>query len=124
MATKTKAEKPAQNYMQTFVQCELPKETKEAVKKWDPKFEITMDALDRLVSDGYKLSIAQDTYHDCVGAFLSFPKPGHKHSGLCLTARGPSYLQALKVLVYKHYQVLQEDWGAIVDQKREHDDWG
>lgn len=112
------------NFQQQFVKCELPKETKESVKSWDPKYEKTLDGLDRLVMDGYKISLAFDKYHDCVGAFCSMVGQGHKHAGWCLTARGPNFLSALKVLIFKHFTVLQEDWLAEVDQAGSRDDWG
>lgn len=123
MPSKTKPQKVT-DWNAAFVRCELDASTKEQVKKWDPKFEATMDAVDRLLSDGYKISVSPDKYHDCVGAFMTMPEVAHKHHGQCLTARGPNYLQAMKVLVFKHFQVLQEEWGSPVDQKASRDEWG
>jgi hypothetical protein len=108
----------------TFVRCELDKETKDKVKSWDPKFEATLDAVDQMVTDGYKVSISYDKYHDCVGCFVTHPDPAHKNHGQCLTARGPNYLSALKVLVFKHFQILDGEWGAVVDQNGSRDEWG
>lgn len=119
-----KSKRPVTNYEVSFVSCELDKSTKEAVKAWDVKFEATIDAIDRLILDGYKVSISQDKFHDCTAVFMTMPDKTHKHSGLCLTARGPNYLSALKVLVYKHYNILQEDWGAVVEQAYKRDSWG
>jgi len=123
MTTKP-APKQDTKYEVAFVQCELDKKTKEAVKTWDPKLEATMDGFDRLMSDGYKVSFSPDKYHDCIGVFATMPEKSHRHAGQCLTARGPNALMALKVLVYKHFTVLGEDWGTPVAQEKHRDEWG
>lgn len=107
-----------------FVKCDLDKETKEHVKTWDPKFTATFDGLDRLLSDGYKVSFSPDKYHDCVGCFISNADVTHKHHGLILSARGPDWLAAAKVAVFKHFTILQENWGTPVDQRDQRDEWG
>jgi len=107
-----------------FVRCELDKDTKEQVKKFDPKFEWTWDAFDRLITDGYKISIAHDKYHDCVGVFATMPDNAHPNHGQCLTARGPDYRAALKVLCFKHFNLLDANWGSENGQEVSRDDWG
>lgn len=107
-----------------FVPCELDKATKEKVKDFDPDGEWTLDAIDRMVLEGYKISISQDKYHDCVGAFCTMPDIQHPSHGQCLTARGPGWLSALKVLAYKHFTVLDGNWGTEVSQERSKDEWG
>lgn len=109
---------------QVFVQCELDKETKEMVKGWDPKFSATMDGFDRLIEAGYKVSVAQDKYHDCIGVFCTISVTDHPNANLCLTARGPDWKSALKVLVFKHFNILQEHWDTEVNQQRSRDEWG
>jgi hypothetical protein len=121
---KTKPEKPRPSWSVDFVSCELDKATKEAVKKWDPKFESTIDGLDRMVADGYKISISLDKMHDCIGVYATMPDQSSKHHGLCLSSRGPSMLLALKVLVYKHFTILEQNWDAENNQRGEYDVWG
>lgn len=123
MASKP-VKKSENTYSVVFVQCELDKATKEKVKNLDPKLEQTMDGFDRLISDGYKISFAPDKYHDCVGVFATIADNQHHHYGQCLTARGPNALMALKVLVYKHFTVLGENWGTPVAQEKHRDEWG
>lgn len=124
MSTSKKPSKSPANYQVQFVQCELDKATKEQVKNWDPKLEATMDIIDRMVVDGYKISVSPDKYHDCVGCFATINDRDHPHFGLCLSARGPNFLQAMKVLAFKHSQVLDGDWGTVVNQKSQGDTWG
>jgi len=124
MPSKKQTKTTSNEWTSTFVRCDLDKETKEKVKAWDPKYEATIDALDRLLVDGYKVSFSPDKYHDCVGCFVSHPEPTHKHHGQCLTARGPDWINAAKVAVFKHFHILDEDWGAPVDQQASRDEWG
>jgi len=107
-----------------FVQCELDKSTKETVKKWDVKYEATLDGFERLITEGYKVSISRDKYHDCVGVFMTMPDGSHPSHGYCLSARAPGILDAIKVLVYKHFQILDGDWGTINNQPQSRDSWG
>lgn len=107
-----------------FVKCDLPVETKEMVKKWDEDYTLTIDNLERMIEDGYKISISRDKYNDCIGAFATHPDQQSPNNGFCLSARGPSMLNALKVLVYKHFNILQEKWYTEVDQAYERDSWG
>lgn len=107
-----------------FVACNLDKATKEQLSKWDTKFTATIDGLDRMVMDGYKISISLDRQHDAVGVYATMPDKQHKHSGLCLSARGPGMLGAMKSLVFKHFNILQENWSTEVDQKDEYSSWG
>src|SRR5690349_8697390 len=123
MASKKPTE-AAKQWQQTFVQCELDKSTKEQVKKWDVKYEATLDGLDRMINDGYKVSIAKDNYNGCVGVFCTMTDKNGPNRDLCLTSRGPGMLDALKVLVFKHFQVLQEHWDTEVNQERRRDTWG
>lgn len=124
MASRKPTKSQNKTWETKFVSCELDKETKEVVKKWDVKFETTMDCVDKLIQDGYKISISQDKFHDCTGVFMTIADSENPNHGWCLSARGPNYLQALKVLVYKHFTILQENWDTDVNQTYERDTWG
>jgi hypothetical protein len=124
MTTAKKPEKKAESWAYTFVRCELDKDTKEKVKEWDKGFKATVEGIDSLIAAGYKVAFSADTYHDCVGCFISAPSKEHVHYGQCLSARGPSVLAAAKVAVYKHFHVLDGDWGTIVNQTDQRDEWG
>jgi hypothetical protein len=118
MPTKTANNKTtvaAKTYDVQFVRCELDKATKEQVKSWDSKYERTFDGLARLIDAGYKVSLAHDNYHDCCAAFCTMSDKSHDHNGFCLTARGPNILDVLKVLIFKHYNVLGEHWDTEVN---------
>jgi len=107
-----------------FVSVELSKEQKDLLRKWDPKYERTVDEITRLVGDGFKLSIWGDKAHDCCGSTLTSPKRVDGTRQKCLSARGPDFLSALKSLVYKHQVVLDGDWGTLANNPDPDGQWG
>lgn len=123
MPAKTKTSSTKQ-WEVLFVQCELDAATKKQVKAWDGEYKTTLDAVERLILDGYKISSSFDRFHDCVGVFCTMPQADHKHHGLCLSARAPNFLDALKVLVFKHFTLLQENWDTNVNAAPKQDQWG
>jgi hypothetical protein len=72
--------------------------------------EQTFSILERLVVDGYKLSIWNDANHDSFGASITSPKGSGKDRSKCLTGRGPDFFGALRSVAYKHQILLDGDW--------------
>jgi hypothetical protein len=107
-----------------FISVELSKEQKDMLRKWDPDGAESSDAVARLVSDGFKLSLWGDKAHDCVGATLTSPKRGDGVRQRCISARGPDFFGALKALAYKHLIVLDADWGSLDNQPDPDGQWG
>jgi hypothetical protein len=107
-----------------WVRCELSKEQKEMLRKWDVKYERTVDVVTRLVSDGFKLTVWGDKSHDCVGVSLTTPKGEGGARQQCLSARGPDFLGALKAAAYKHSVVLEGDWGTLDNTGDPDSQWG
>ena len=122
MAQQKSAKRPS--WEVDFISVELSKEQKVELRKWDPKFERTVDVVTKLVSDGYKLSLWGDKSHDCVGSTLTSPKREDGKRQQCLSARGPDFLNALKSLAYKHEIVLDGDWGALDNSADPDGQWG
>lgn len=107
-----------------FVRCELDKTMKEKLKNWDVKGELTYDAIERLISDGYKLTVTGNRDNGSVGAWLTSPKdPGGKRQQ-CLGARGPSLFGAMRAIVFKHSIILDGNWDASIDASGSADVWG
>jgi len=107
-----------------FISVELSKEQKDQLRKWDVKYELTIDAISRLVSDGYKFSAWGDKAHDCVGVTLTSPQlEGHAHK-LCISARGPQFLDALRAIAYKHLIVLDGSWSTLANNADPDSSWG
>lgn len=107
-----------------FVSCELSDEQKKHVKAHLPAMDQALDSVDRFVRDGYKLSIRFEDRSMAYAVWLTGPEKDSTNSGLVLSARGPSLVAALGVLLYKHFEVLQEDWTSADVQLSKRDSWG
>lgn len=107
-----------------FVRCELDKTMKEKLKNWDVKGETTYDAIERLISDGFKLTITGNRDNGSVGAWLTSPKSSDEKRQQCLGARGPSFFGALRAIVFKHSVILDGNWDESVDASGSADVWG
>lgn len=107
-----------------FVNCELSKEERDAVSKWDVKYEVTFDTVARMVADGFKLSVTADRKHDCSIATFTSPKGDAGVRQQCLTARGPDFYGAIRCLVYKHAIVLEGEWGEVGNSIDASSKWG
>lgn len=65
-----------------------------------------------LVLSGYNLSIKYDSYSKCYQATVIPYDPANQNYGYGLSARSADPSRALSLLVFKHYVVLQQNWGA------------
>jgi hypothetical protein len=123
MASKTSKDK-RNPWEVDFVNVELSKEQKDMLRKWDMKYESTVDAISKLVDDGFKLSVWGDKAHDCCGATITTPKSTEGGRQKCLSARGPDFLGALKALCYKHLIVLDGVWDTLDNNSDPDSRWG
>lgn len=123
MAAKSKQNTRA-SWEVDFVNVVLSKDQKKQLMAWDVKGEVTFDAITRLVSDGFKLSVSADRAHDCVGAYLTSPKATDGSRQQCLAARGPDMFGAFRALVFKHSIILDGDWGAVENDGEAGSVWG
>jgi hypothetical protein len=107
-----------------WIRCDLTDEHKKHMKslKFEPKG--ALESLERLVEDGFKLTFSRDAKNDCVGAYLTSPKESESDPQLCLSARGPTLTSAIMVLLYKHFELLGEDWSSHIDKRGVADPWG
>jgi len=124
MASKTSS-KAASNYPQTqWVACDLPKEVKERLKKEKVNEPAIFKSLDNLVEQGYKFSLSRDRRADCIGCYITAPRESDDEPVRCLSARAPTVAASIMVLLYKHYEMLQEDWTGAVGKDGVIDPWG
>ena len=64
--------------------------------------------LERVLEDGYKVSLVTDEKHSCVIMTLTGKGEGCVNAGYSLSARGPDLLGALLVLDFKHRVLCDE----------------
>jgi len=93
-----------------FVRSELTDQEKEHVKAQNYVWDDIPEHLDALCEGGYKISISADLRNDCCAAWLSPVAEDNPNHGFVLSARGPTVLAALSVLIYKHYTKFDGVW--------------
>ena len=113
-----------QDWEVDFCHIDLSAQDKEALSKWDVKYEQTFDSLSRASLDGWKLSIVHDRRNDCAIASFTSPKVDGGPRQLCLSARGPDLLQSLRVLAYKIVVICDGDLTAIRGTAESRSQWG
>jgi hypothetical protein len=123
MAGKTKKD-DKRPWEVEFIQVELDKSQKEMLKKWDTEGVQTISIIERLVFDGYKLSIWGDKTHDCCGATITSPRGTDDSRPKCLSGRGPDIVAALRAVAYKHHIILEGDWSKYGEWDQTRDQWG
>lgn len=123
--TKPEKSKASQGYPATqWVSCDLSPEEKDDLRKRDISVDAILSSLAAVIAEGFKISISFDSRSDAVGAYLTAPRDTYPNSTVCLSARAPSLEAALSVLLYKHYEVLQEDWSTGLSGGSKKDQWG
>ena len=111
-------------YNKTYVKLKLTDADKDRLRASDWTAEKVLFTLDKMVSDGYKISTQFEGNNDCVGVYATIAEEPHRNFKFCLTARGPDVMKALLSLFYKHYEVLAEDWPTGQQGNAASDGWG
>lgn len=98
--------KPSQFINHTFTE-----DDKRGFKTWASEHGAEFwDMCDRLMDDGYSLSVKPDAYNDCLSAFLSTNAPKSPNYGFILTGRSHSSCMAVYAVFYRHYVLFEGDW--------------
>lgn len=120
-----KQQKKPQGDWKGFVQCNLGKQEKIDAKKWIEAQETSeLEAIEPLVSDGYKVSFSQDGYHSAALCSISCVDPENTNYGFTLTGRAPDMRSALFMALYKHFIMLECDWSGREASSDRSDPWG
>jgi len=104
-----------------FVNRELSSEETDHYREWRADLDNLTDEMDRMLQNGYKISVKFDDYSDSYAAFL-FPPIGDDNEGKCLTGRGGNSYRALSEAVYKHVVIFGGNWAVTGRSVRPADD--
>lgn len=96
---------------------------KKSYRAWDIPEEEYWARLEEM-ADTYKVAFTRDEKHDTYIATATCVTWPHTHHGLVLSARAATAFEALKVLVYKHYMVLDCSWTLQVEREYDPADIG
>lgn len=123
MATKRNVDKRP-DWQTDFVQCELTKEMKSELAKFDVGAARSFAFLTGAVNDGYKFSASFDKAHDCFAVFLTETTAVDGRRKRCLSARAINLENALRALFFKHSVILEGDWGYAGEPDDTGERWG
>lgn len=101
-----------------FVNFDFDKGTKEKFKKWaHEQAEHYGDLIERLLDDGYNVSIKRDVFNDCIAAYLAPQDKSNPNYGWLLAGRGSTAFGAVMGCLYRHYVVFEGTW-PVEDTRR------
>jgi len=106
-----------------FVECHLGEKDKVQVRQAVERLDELMDGFERLIQNGYKVSIAVDDRNDNYGAYCTIKDPNSPNYPYMLVGRGPSAVGAIAALLYKHTVMLDGMWASEVERTQGKDGW-
>lgn len=107
-----------------WVVCPLSDEQKAGLKNQKVDPDRLFKSLEGLVAEGFKFTMSWDERSQCFGCYLTAPKGPNDRATRCLSARAPEAAASIMVLMFKHFTLLGEDWGAVSDGRAVRDSWG
>lgn len=119
---KSKPE-PKQFRQSVFINHTFDEGTKAAFKEWSAKNAANIgDFIDKLLDDGYSLSVKPDSFNDAIAAYIQPVSDDSENAGYILTGRSRSGGGAIMAAVYRHYAVFEGRWPTDHTSKSRLDD--
>lgn len=101
----------AQDKRAVFINHTFDEGTKARFKAWARENTIGIgDIIDRLLDDGYSVSIKRDDYNEAYSCFIIAAAADSENAGYILTGRSHSASMAFLAAVYRHYCVFEAVW--------------
>lgn len=113
----TKPTKTARFNDVRFVNYQLPKEVKEALKEKPFSPEQFLDALMDMNDAGYSVKFKYNSFQSCYECYVQQTDPKHANADMILPGRGSSPSKALKQACFIHYEVTQGHWEGFLEHK-------
>ena len=107
---KAKGKKTEKAEFKGFFNLELNQEMKDECRKWISLDENIGIELENALASGYKFTMTQDVRSGGYQATMQCNDPKDVNAGLCMSAFGKHWYQALGVLLFKHVIILGKKW--------------
>lgn len=114
MPTKSKYSREKKATWKGVLTCELTERQLDEMDEMPTPVTDILISVDRLITDGYKLSVSYSKFHSSAQASLTDENTTRTTGGWTINATGENALDALKILLWKHYKVLGEDWSILL----------
>ncbi len=98
-----------------FVEVGLSDADKTELKAQDVELEAIYEEIDKVVTDGYKVSFGMDKDGVTCRATLMDVQPDSPYAGYALSGRGRDPRHAFASVIYKHRVLLPDGWGAALE---------
>jgi hypothetical protein len=89
-----------------------------ACKAWSITADSVFDTSHNLCEQGYRITLKPDLYNNCFAAFIQQTSADGPNAGYILTGRGSTPFKALKQALYKHFEVMAQDWEPFAGRER------
>lgn len=116
MAKQQGKGKPVENGFRGFVNYQLSKDEREALKAEAFDREQFSSQIERLLDVMLTIKFGYDSYNRCFQVTLGHLDPKHADYGIFLSGRGSDPLKALKQALYIHYTVTDGDWSSWLEK--------
>lgn len=91
---------------------------------WEANVSEVFNWLIDILPTGLKLGMMWDGENQCYVASLNGKGVSSQEKRYTLTARAGTFDEAFAVLCYKHYILLEQDWGNWKPSNKRKQDWG
>lgn len=100
-----------------FVERRLTDQELFEATEWQFSDADMVECIVALTEVGYKFTASFNGATKAATATLHAGEPQGKSAGWALSAKGENARDALKLLMYKHYHILHEDWSELLGEK-------
>lgn len=119
----TKKPKSKNSVFHGFVSVGLNVERKAAVKSWGSNWEGVIGLLAELILDDYRVSFSAANEGSAVQCSVTCRDDKDINFGWCMTSRAPTWQDALRVAMWKHFELCERDWSEFLEGDVD-DAWG
>lgn len=123
ISTVTTKRKPTANTFNRpdwkgFLERPMTEEELTNADDWKPKPLEVFEFVHSVIQDGYDLSLSFNHNYGSATATLKDVREGRVTGGYALSAKDENAASALKLVLYKHFTILERDWSQLLDQPK------
>ena len=107
-----------------YVQHNLKREEKDAYDAWEVSEEWLWEHVEVMVDNLYKISVSYDKYNSTYQCSATANGVVDGNSGWVLVARAPDCYNAMRLLLFKHFILMESDWSAFQERPAGDKEWG
>lgn len=101
-----------------FLERPMTEEELAHADEWKPKPLEIFELVHSLVEDGYDVSLSYNHNFKASTATIKDVRESRATGGYALSAKDDTAPMALKLVLYKHYTLLNKDWSQLLDQPK------